>query len=152
MKCLLSELFIDSYPSSDVVNNEKLILYYRIYQFCSITQLLLMGDFNYPEISWSFSTVPGSVSSPVMVFQTHVKMFFLFSMCRILLDVGVINVHLYWTWCLPLALMLLIISLIWLHQDVVVMTCYCGTIGVGISQPHKCQQLTHGGITLEVDM
>ena len=56
-------------PSSDVVNNAKLNhVIQRIHQFCSFTQLSLMGDFNYPEINWSFSTVLSSVSSPAMVF------------------------------------------------------------------------------------
>ena len=56
-------------PSSDVGNNENNHVIQKIYQFCSFTQLLLIGYFNYPEINLSFSTVSGSISSPAVVFR-----------------------------------------------------------------------------------
>ena len=40
----------------------------RAHQLSNFTQLLLMGDFNYPEIDRSSSTVTGSDSTPAAAF------------------------------------------------------------------------------------
>jgi len=46
------------YRSSSTDNNVRLNRTIgRLDQHCSFTQLLLIGDFNYPEISWYTSTV-----------------------------------------------------------------------------------------------
>ena len=56
-------------PSSNNCNNDKLNqAVQRIHQCCKFTQLLLMGDFNYPGINWSLLSAAGNNSTPAAAF------------------------------------------------------------------------------------
>ena len=65
---LLNGVVYRSPNSSICINDNINTVLQRAYQLSNFTQLLLMGDFNYPEIDWSSSTVIGSDSIPAAVF------------------------------------------------------------------------------------
>ena len=56
-------------PSSNICNNDKLNqAVQRTHQCCKLTQLLLMGDFNYPGINWSLLSAAGNNSTLAAAF------------------------------------------------------------------------------------
>jgi len=85
-------------PSSSADNNAKFNRTVEgIYQHCNFTHLLLMGDFNYPQIDWCTSTVPGGDNSPAVVFLDSCEHVYLFQHVQNVRDPGIANNHHYLT-------------------------------------------------------
>jgi len=110
-----------------------------------------MGDFNYPQIDWCTSTLPGGDNSPAVMFLDSCEDIYLVQHVQnvtrsrggqqpSLLDLVFTS-----------TLKLLTVSPIWHFWDLVIMTCYYGATHVCISQSLRPQRLING-IILEVTL